>query len=287
MNGQSFLKAIVFMVVLGSCLGGGNRCVWAMSFDEEVAAEKSGTESPDVTDPGPRAAETLRPKQVVRVRPEPVRAVSPVETEEQEAPVQRKVAEEPILIRKEPVHVAAEASTEKDMSAVDKKYVLRNGDRLNVAVFPEDEYIKGGEVTISEEGNIRISTAGKFTVAGKTIAETEAEILVVLEEYFVDPEVTIEVLAAQEMTVVLLGEIKQPGTYPIPVGRSQFTLMEGIALGGGFSEIANIKKITITRKTENGQNIRIQANAEAIIQGQEEDVDLQADDIVHVKESFF
>ena len=277
------------MVALGSCLGGGQRCVWAMSFDEETAAEKSGTESADIPVPAPRprAVERPRPKQVVRVQPKPVRTVTPQEPEKDDAPVQKEVSEKPSRISREPVRARPEDSAEKDMSAVDKKYVLRNGDRLNVVIFPEDEYIKGGEVTISEEGNIRISTAGKFTVAGKTIAETEADILAVLEEYFVDPEVTLEVLAAQEMTVVLLGEIKQPGTYPIPVGRSQFTLMEGIALGGGFSEIANIKKITITRKTENGQNIRIQANAEAIIQGQEEDVDLQADDIVHVKESFF
>lgn len=287
MNGQNFLKAIVFMVVLGSNLHGGNFCVWAMSFDEEMAAEKSGAESEDVLEPSPRQADTMGAKQPGSVQQEAVRVVRPAEPKKETTPTQATVAEEPIRVKRAPERVVKKDTAEKDMNAVDKKYVLRNGDRLNITIFPEDEYVKGGEVTISEEGNIRISTAGKFTLSGKTIAEAEADILAVLEEYFIDPEVTIEVLAAQQMTVVLLGEVKQPGTYPIPVGRSRFTLMEGIALGGGFSEIANIKKITITRKTEDGQNIRIQANAEAIIQGQEEDVDLQADDIVHIKESFF
>ncbi|GEM_PF-1656409 len=174
-----------------------------------------------------------------------------------------------------------------DAQDEDKKYVLQKGDRVDVKVFPDDEYIRGGEQNVSEEGNVRITTAGKVQVAGMTILTAEAEINKILQDYFVDPEVSIEVLGSEEKSFVILGEVQKPGTYPMPVGKFRFTLMEAIAIAGGFSEIANIKRITVTRKTPDGENVRISANAEEIIQGNEEDVNLQPDDIVHVKESFF
>lgn len=169
----------------------------------------------------------------------------------------------------------------------DKKYVLQKGDRVDVKVFPDDEYVRGGEQNISEEGNVRITTAGKVQVAGMTILTAEAEINKILQDYFVEPEASIEVLDSEEKSIVILGEVQKPGTYPMPVGKFRFTLMEAIAMAGGFSEIANIKRITVTRKAPDGENLRISANAEEIIQGTEEDVNLQPDDIIHVKESFF
>ncbi len=210
----------------------------------------------------------------------------------QEEPVQIAENSEPAP-DPQPAYVPPAAPTYPDVTSPrssgdeEKQYIIRTGDRVNVKIFPEDDYVKGGEMTIGDDGNVRITTAGKVQVVGLTIAQAENKIIQVLLEYFVDPEVTIEILDTEERTVVILGQVQKPGTYPMPVGKNNITLMEAIAMAGGFSEIANIDKITITRKTSDGQSLRIRASAEDIIQGREEDIKLQTNDIVHVKESFF
>jgi len=167
-------------------------------------------------------------------------------------------------------------------------YVLTVGDRVKITIYPEDEYIKGSEVEISTEGNVTIPIVGKIPVAGKTIIDAQREIARVLEDgYFVEPEVLIEVIKFSELQVVILGEVKKPGTYSFPPGSNRLTLLQAISMAGGFSDIANIKKIKIIRKLKNGRSKKINANADSIISGKDEDVELEAGDIIHVSESMF
>ncbi|MFZ5802730.1 MAG: polysaccharide biosynthesis/export family protein [Candidatus Omnitrophota bacterium] len=172
-------------------------------------------------------------------------------------------------------------------STYDKNYKLEMGDRIQVVVYPEDEYIKGGMTIVGQDGRIFIDGAGKVEVAGKTIHEAEEEVTRLLEEYFVSPDAVIDLLDSQQRSVVVLGQVKKPGTYYFPTGKTKLTLLESISLAGGFSEVANVKNLRIARKNESGVSTRIEANAENILNGKEPDVQLQAGDIVSVGESVF
>lgn len=166
-------------------------------------------------------------------------------------------------------------------------YLLQPGDRVSIRIYPEDEYIKGGEMEISSEGNITLPLVGKIAVAGKTIIEAERTIRDLLaEDYLVSPEVVIEVLQYKQHSVVVLGQVRKPGTYPFPQGTTQLTLLQAISLAGGFSDVANTKKIQVMRNKE-GAKQTIQANAEAIINGKEHDIEVMPGDIVNVSESLF
>lgn len=180
-----------------------------------------------------------------------------------------------------------EQAVKKVRSKAEEGYQLKKGDKISITIYPEDEYVRGGENLITEDGDIRIHSVGKVNVVDKTIVDAERAITEVLQDYFVDPAVVIELLESEQMAVVILGQVRRPGTYPFPVGVNRFSLMEAISLAGGFSEVANIKKITITSKTPDGKTLRRRANAEKILQGQEDDVDLSPNDIVHVSESLF
>ncbi len=169
----------------------------------------------------------------------------------------------------------------------DDDYLLQEGDRLKIRIFPEDEFIKGGEMPVSSEGSITIPLVGKLSVTGKTVLQAERELAVILSrDFLVNPEVVIEVQKYKKVTFVILGQVKVPGTYDMPEGSTKLTLLQAISMAGGFSEIANIKKIKVVRKGP-GKNQVIRANAEAIISGKEEDVGLEPDDIIHVMESLF
>ena len=101
----------------------------------------------------------------------------------------------------------------------DKSYVLQSGDRLRVKIYPEDEYIRGGDMQISSDGNITLPLVGRISVAGKAVNEAEKLLAERIDQdYIVDPEVVIEVMQFKERNVVLLGEVRKPGTYSFPPG---------------------------------------------------------------------
>src|SRR5207247_177636 len=52
-----------------------------------------------------------------------------------------------------------------------KNYRIQAGDRLNLKIYPEDPYMKGGEFQVSPEGNITLALLGKVRVAGMTMKE--------------------------------------------------------------------------------------------------------------------
>ena len=169
----------------------------------------------------------------------------------------------------------------------DKEYILEASDKVNVKIFPEDQYIRGGDMQVSGDGNITLALVGKIPVAGKSVAEAEREIAKILDaDYLVDPEVVIEVLQFKEQSVIILGQVKRPGTYSFPPNTSRLTLLQAISLAGGFSDVANIKKIKLVRKA-GGENKVSRVNAEAIISGDEPDVEVESGDVVHVSESLF
>ncbi len=166
-------------------------------------------------------------------------------------------------------------------------YTLQKGDRIKVTIYPGDDYLKGGEMEISSEGNITLPLVGKIPIAGKNVIDAEKTIAkLVGTDYLVAPEVVIEVLKYKQNFVVLLGQVRKPGTYTFPEGSTHVTLLQSIALAGGFSDIANAKKIKIVRKTKDKSKV-IRANAESIISGKTQDLELESGDVIHVMESLF
>jgi len=167
-------------------------------------------------------------------------------------------------------------------------YTLRVGDRIKITIYPDDEHVKGGETQIGSEGMITLPLIGKIPIAGDTIVNAEKKIAEVLSrDYFVDPGVIIEIMEYEERSVVILGQVKQPGTYEFPPGKTELSLLEAISLAGGFSDIANPSRIKIMRKVEGGSSRVIRANAESIISGKQQDVVLLPGDVIHVTESLF
>ena len=84
----------------------------------------------------------------------------------------------------------------------------------------------------------------------------------------------------------ILGKVRNPGRHPVVHGRTSFTLTKLIALAGDFDEFANRSEVTVIRKTDTGRQ-RFIVDFDEIIEGKRPDVDLDADDLVYVPESFF
>ncbi len=168
-----------------------------------------------------------------------------------------------------------------------KDYRLQAGDKLNLKIYPEDQFIKSAELQVSPDGNITLPLVGKVAVAGMTLGEAVQMLEQIIDkDYIASPEVSIDILESKQKSFVILGQIKKPGTYQFPAGNMSISLLEAISMAGGFSDIANIKKIKVLRKEGNTKQT-LQANAEAIIGGAEPDIRIQEGDVVNVSESIF
>ena len=122
------------------------------------------------------------------------------------------------------------------------QYKLEAGDVLRITVF--------GERDLSFE-KIRLNDAGMFSypflgdIAAKGLTPQQVEKLIVdglKQGYLVDPKVSLNLIAYRSFYIN--GEVQKPGSYPFEPG---LTLEKAIALGGGLTERASIKRVTIVR----------------------------------------
>jgi len=93
----------------------------------------------------------------------------------------------------------------------------------------------------------------------------------------------INVTAAEPITIYCLGEVQQPGAL-IFSSTERITLLAAVARAGGLTDRA-ARRISIRRQGATGEGIVV--DFKRILDGKEPDVDLQAGDVVVVKESFF
>jgi len=83
---------------------------------------------------------------------------------------------------------------------------------------------------------------GRFTAAGLTVPQFEAELNRRLKTYIREPDIVVSIAEFRSQPVSVIGAVKLPGTHQLQ-GRK--TLVEMIALAGGFREDAgNAVKIS-------------------------------------------
>lgn len=87
------------------------------------------------------------------------------------------------------------------------------------------------------------------------------------------------VYVSEGQTVTVSGEVDKPGLVSFSDG---MTVTEAIAQAGGAAKTANLRKVTITRGSE-----RIPVNVKRILNDKDEDVVLQRDDQLFLRESIW
>ncbi len=170
---------------------------------------------------------------------------------------------------------------------VDTGHILKAGDKVNIKIFPEDQYIRGGQYEITPEGNVSLPLIGKIKLIDQSISQASENLKKIIDkDYIIDPEVIIEIIGYKKETFVVLGQVQKPGTYNFPEGAQEFTFLQAISIAGGFSQVANIKKVKIIRQ-EAGQRKIMRINAENVIAGDSPDLKIESGDVIHVSESLF
>lgn len=151
------------------------------------------------------------------------------------------------------------------------EYLLGPGDKVRVTVFGEEDL--SGEYELGSLGVVSMPLIGSVKGIGRTEKQLgDAIARKLLEGFLRNPRVAVEVLNYRPFYI--LGEVKEPGSYPYVNGMS---IINAVAMGGGFTYRADEKNILITRANGRDKKKTRASFATPVLPG----------DVIKVEERFF
>ncbi|MDF9392759.1 MULTISPECIES: polysaccharide export protein EpsE [Methylococcus] len=135
-------------------------------------------------------------------------------------------------------------------------YRLGPGDVVRISVFNYPELAM--ETRISQTGNITFPLTGPIAIGDLTAAEAEGRIAGKLREggYLSDPHVTVVVSQFKAREVAVMGQVKNPGKYPI---EKQSRVMDMLAAAGGVTTVDAGDTATLLRASGEKRVIDLKA----------------------------
>jgi polysaccharide export outer membrane protein len=167
------------------------------------------------------------------------------------------------------------AGTSSRADAADYRMVA--GDKLRIEVYKDPQLSQS--LQIRPDGKITLPLVGDVTAAGSTPRELATQLTEKLREFVTAPVVTVIVAEAMPALVYVMGEVNAPGAQPLT---EPITVLQALAVAGGFKDFANTRKIRILRKGANGAVQTIPFNYKEAVEGTGRPVLLQPGDTVIV-----
>jgi len=158
-------------------------------------------------------------------------------------------------------------------------FIIGAGDVLAINVWKEEQLTRA--VPVRSDGRISLPLIGEIQASGRTPKELENELRTKLKDYVSEPEVTVIVQEIKSQKFNVLGMVMKPGSYPLT---NPTTVLDAIALAGGFRDFAKQKAIYVLRQTTDGSQSRLPFNYKEVVKGQKpaQNVTLQPNDTIVV-----
>ena len=151
------------------------------------------------------------------------------------------------------------------------QYRLGAGDKVRLIVFGHDDL--SGQFEVDGSGTLSLPLVGGIQVGGRTLSEAETVIVAALKpDYLKNPRVNLQVLNYRPFYII--GEVGSPGSYPYVNG---ITVLEAVAIAGGFTYRARESRMGIIRGTDPSREQRDATPETVILPG----------DVIEIYERFF
>lgn len=145
--------------------------------------------------------------------------------------------------------VLSQAIAEEAPSAA--SYTLRNNDKIRMAVYQEDELFT--EARIMKSGKVSFPLIGEVLIGGLTLSEAIDKLTRLYDkDYIVKPSLTLSITEYSLKSVTVLGQVQKPGAIEFPADE-KLDLPTAIALAGGYTKIANNRKVVVKRTNTKGK----------------------------------
>ena len=161
----------------------------------------------------------------------------------------------------------------------DEDYVIGPSDVLAISVWKDTELTR--IVPVRPDGKISLPLVGELEVSGLTALAVQHLVAQKLKEFISDPQVTVIVQEVKSRTYSILGKIAKAGAYEL--GKPT-TVLEAIAIAGGFLDFAKQNKIYIIRPVSGGSTQTLYFDYKKVIKGHnpEQNIELQNGDTIVV-----
>jgi polysaccharide export outer membrane protein len=171
-----------------------------------------------------------------------------------------------------------QGATATAAKAHDDTFVIGNDDVLTINVWKEPDISRS--IPVRSDGKISLPLVGEVQAAGLTPLKLEKDIAGKLKNYISEPEVTVIVQQVNSQKFNILGQVARPGSYALA---NSPTVLDAIALAGGFRDFAKKKNIYVLRQGASGES-RIPFNYKDVSQGRNmsQNVKLQPGDTIIV-----
>jgi polysaccharide export outer membrane protein len=123
-------------------------------------------------------------------------------------------------------------------------YRLAPGDKLRVEVYKDAQLSQS--LQVRPDGKVTLPLVGDIVATDLTPIELRDRIAASHKEYITNPVVTVIVVEASPVVIYVMGEVANPGSIPM---RGPMTVLQALAMAGGFREFADTKDIRILRKS--------------------------------------
>lgn len=173
---------------------------------------------------------------------------------------------------------------------------LRSGLVLNIVVLVAGEKeIDELAKRISENGTIILPLLGEIKIADWDLDDLRDKLTKRYQAYYIRPQVMVDFARDTKLEgispwgfVTVLGRVKEPGRIVIPATRD-LTVSGAIQQAGGFATSAKDNAILVTRVLPEGKTESRTINLKAVGTGGrlDDDIVLEADDVVFVPEAIF
>jgi polysaccharide export outer membrane protein len=174
---------------------------------------------------------------------------------------------------------ATDAANATATKGHDDTFVIGAGDVLSINVWKEPDLSK--TIPVRSDGKISLPLAGEVQAAGRTPLKLEQDIAEKLKNYISEPDVTVIVQQIISQKFNILGQVVKPGSYLLT---SAATVLDAIAIAGGFRDFAKKKSIYVLRQNADGTQARLPFNYTEVIKGKnlQQNVKLQPGDTIVV-----
>lgn len=148
------------------------------------------------------------------------------------------------------------ASTSVQSDPYFELYRLGPGDSIFVNVRRPDNL--SFQATLDLQGDIIVPIVGGLSLEGLTLQEAQQRIQAALNQFVVNPEVSLTLTAQRPVTVTILGEVVRPGLYPLPAPQISVALVSA----GGATGLADLRAVQIQRSIDGGPETQLVRNVD-------------------------
>ena len=169
-----------------------------------------------------------------------------------------------------PANPAADAGSTQAGKAHDASYTIGNDDVLAISVWKEPDLTKS--IPVRADGKISLPLVGEMQATGKTPLQLEHDISEKLKGYITAPEVNVIVQQVNSRKFNILGEVGKPGSYSLTAST---TLVDAIAMAGGFRDFAKKTGVYVLRNEPGGHQTKLNFNYKDFIKGKNTDQNIR------------